>query len=293
MANLASFRSAQSLGCALFVFLFVLALVIHFILLSTDRFNWLGGHARARRRLRSTCRRCRNRPNRSADPPMAADAGARERPRPRHRAAAESPDSGRESTSHGDAQLRKKISRPRRHAARRRSVRFLGGAVLRRLLRRDDVFFALLGTVLLVWGAAIGPTWNLWQINIAPPDLEYGLGLAPLREGGLWQLITICALGAFVSWALREVEICRKLGIGFHVPFAFGFAILAYVTLGGDPAAAAGRVGQRLSLRHLQPPRLGVEHGLPVPALPLQPGAHAGGELLLHHDPGAVAARRR
>ena len=28
---------------ALFVFLFVLALVIHFILLSTDRFNWLEG----------------------------------------------------------------------------------------------------------------------------------------------------------------------------------------------------------------------------------------------------------
>jgi light-harvesting complex 1 alpha chain len=31
---------------ALAVFLFVLALLIHFILLSTDRFNWLdGGHA--------------------------------------------------------------------------------------------------------------------------------------------------------------------------------------------------------------------------------------------------------
>jgi light-harvesting complex 1 alpha chain len=27
----------------LFVFLFVLALLIHFILLSTDRFNWLEG----------------------------------------------------------------------------------------------------------------------------------------------------------------------------------------------------------------------------------------------------------
>ena len=26
------------------IFLFVLALVIHFILLSTDRFNWLEGH---------------------------------------------------------------------------------------------------------------------------------------------------------------------------------------------------------------------------------------------------------
>ena len=47
----------------------------------------------------------------------------------------------------------------------------------------------------------------------------------------MWQLITVCALGAFISWALREVEICRKLGIGYHVPFAFSFAILAYFVL--------------------------------------------------------------
>lgn len=92
-------------------------------------------------------------------------------------------------------------------------------------------FFALLGTLLIVWGAALGPTFNIWQINIAPPDLSYGLGMAPLTEGGLWQIITICAIGAFVSWALREVEICRKLGMGFHVPFAFAFAIGAYITL--------------------------------------------------------------
>jgi photosynthetic reaction center L subunit len=50
-------------------------------------------------------------------------------------------------------------------------------------------------------------------------------------KGGLWQLITVCAIGSFVSWALREVEICRKLGMGYHVPFAFGVAIFAYVTL--------------------------------------------------------------
>jgi len=31
---------------ALFTFLMVLALLIHFILLSTDRFNWLEGHAK-------------------------------------------------------------------------------------------------------------------------------------------------------------------------------------------------------------------------------------------------------
>ena len=93
------------------------------------------------------------------------------------------------------------------------------------------IFFALLGTALIVWGAAQGPTWNLWQINIAPPALSYGLSFAPLNEGGLWQLITVCAIGAFVSWALREVEIARKLGMGLHVPFAFSFAIFAYISL--------------------------------------------------------------
>jgi len=93
------------------------------------------------------------------------------------------------------------------------------------------VFFALVGIAMILWGAALGPTWNLWQISINPPDVKYGLSFAPLQEGGIWQIVTICALGAFVSWALREVEICRKLGIGYHVPFAFGFAIFAYFTL--------------------------------------------------------------
>ena len=93
------------------------------------------------------------------------------------------------------------------------------------------LFFTLLGTALILWGAAMGDTWNVWRISIAPPDLSYGLALAPLAEGGLWQIITICALGSFVCWAMREAEICRKLGIGYHVPIAFGVAIFAYVSL--------------------------------------------------------------
>ncbi|MEM7643708.1 MAG: photosynthetic reaction center subunit L [Pseudomonadota bacterium] len=92
-------------------------------------------------------------------------------------------------------------------------------------------FFAALGTILIFIGAAWQGVFNPWLIDIRPPDLSYGLGMAPLKEGGLWQIITICAVGAFVSWALREVEICRKLGMGYHVPFAFGVAIFAYVTL--------------------------------------------------------------
>ena len=92
-------------------------------------------------------------------------------------------------------------------------------------------FFAALGTLLIFYGAAMGPTWNPWLVSINPPAVESGLAFAPLMQGGLWQIITFCAIGAFISWALREVEICRKLGIGLHVPIAFGVAIFAYVTL--------------------------------------------------------------
>ncbi len=91
--------------------------------------------------------------------------------------------------------------------------------------------FTLLGTMLIFYAASQGATWNPWLISIAPPDLSYGLALAPLKEGGFWQVITVCAIISFVCWAMREVEICRKLGMGYHVPVAFGVAIFAYVTL--------------------------------------------------------------
>ena len=57
------------------------------------------------------------------------------------------------------------------------------------------LFFSAVGILMIIWGASQGPTWNLWQISIAPPDLSYGLRMAPLMEGGLWQLITVCAIG--------------------------------------------------------------------------------------------------
>jgi photosynthetic reaction center L subunit len=93
------------------------------------------------------------------------------------------------------------------------------------------IFFTAIGIALLMLGASQGPTWNIWQINIAPPPLEYGLSWAPLKEGGIWQLTTICATGAFCSWALRQAEISRKLGMGYHVPVAFSVAIFAYISL--------------------------------------------------------------
>lgn len=93
------------------------------------------------------------------------------------------------------------------------------------------ILCTIVGVSMILYDAALGPTWNIWRISINPPAASYGLAFAPLKEGGIWQIVTFCAIGAFSSWALREVEICRKLGIGYHVPIAFGFAILAYVTL--------------------------------------------------------------
>ena len=93
------------------------------------------------------------------------------------------------------------------------------------------ILFSFVGTALIFYGAAIGPTWAPLKISIDPPNLSYGLHFAPMREGGLWQIITICALGAFCSWALRQCEIARKLGMGLHVPIAFSAAIFAYFSL--------------------------------------------------------------
>jgi photosynthetic reaction center L subunit len=93
------------------------------------------------------------------------------------------------------------------------------------------IFFSILGTALILWGAALRADLEPLadQHRAARPELRPGAGAAEGRR--LWQLITVCAIGAFVSWALREVEICRKLGMGYHVPIAFSVAIFAYVTL--------------------------------------------------------------
>ena len=120
------------------------------------------------------------------------------------------------------------------------------------------VFFAALGTALIVYGASMGDTWNIWQISINPPSVSYGFAIAPMDDGGLWQMITLCAIGAFVSWALRQVEISRKLGMGLHIPIAFSFRDTRLFVFGIDQTSAYGGMGIWFSLRDNYTPRLGI-----------------------------------
>ena len=55
------------------------------------------------------------------------------------------------------------------------------------------VFCTIVGTALILYGASLGDTWNPMRISINPPDISYGLALAPMQEGGIWQFVTIFA----------------------------------------------------------------------------------------------------
>ncbi len=94
------------------------------------------------------------------------------------------------------------------------------------------IFFTVLGTLLIVWGAAHGADLEPLadQHRAAGSQLRAGARAAGAKAG-FGSSSRSARIGAFVSWALRQVEICRKLGMGYHVPIAFGVAIFAYVTL--------------------------------------------------------------
>jgi photosynthetic reaction center L subunit len=89
----------------------------------------------------------------------------------------------------------------------------------------------ILGILVIAFSISRLGDGDLARVTISAPLRAFGLGLAPFDHGGNWTLIVILATVAFVSWALREVEICRKLEMGYHIPIMFSFAISAWVVL--------------------------------------------------------------
>ncbi len=89
----------------------------------------------------------------------------------------------------------------------------------------------IFGILIIMLGIAAQRDGDLLRVTIQSPLRANGLHFAPFYQGGDWQLIIVFATIAFVAWALREVEICRKLEMGYHVPIMFSFAISAFVIL--------------------------------------------------------------
>jgi photosynthetic reaction center L subunit len=94
-----------------------------------------------------------------------------------------------------------------------------------------SVAASVLGIGIIALALAHNGDGDLLRANITAPLRSYGLGIAEFNHGGAWELIVVCATIAFATWALREVEICRKLEMGFHVPIMFSFAISAWLVL--------------------------------------------------------------
>lgn len=74
---------------------------------------------------------------------------------------------------------------------------------------------------------------QLFWLSLDPPAAEYGLKvLPPLKEGG-WFMITGFFLTASVlTWWLRSYRRAKALGMGMHIPIAFGAAIWLFLVLG-------------------------------------------------------------
>lgn len=73
---------------------------------------------------------------------------------------------------------------------------------------------------------------ELFWLSVEPPAAEYGLGIAPLDEGGWWQLVSFLLLVSVGCWWLRTYSRARSLGLGMHVPLAFASAIWLFLVLG-------------------------------------------------------------
>lgn len=81
-----------------------------------------------------------------------------------------------------------------------------------------------------IMGAEPGK-WSILSVSIDPPAKELGLGFAPWDKGGAWQAVVAIATLSFIFWIIREVEICKKLKMGYQVPFTYASVVLAWMTL--------------------------------------------------------------
>ena len=74
---------------------------------------------------------------------------------------------------------------------------------------------------------------QLFWLSLDPPFEEYGLKvLPPLKEGGWFMITGFFLTVSVLTWWLRTYRRAKALGLGMHVPIAFGAAIWLFLVLG-------------------------------------------------------------
>jgi photosynthetic reaction center M subunit len=102
-----------------------------------------------------------------------------------------------------------------------------------------SVVFGLLSFWIIGFNMLASVDWNpvqfvrqLFWLALEPPAPSHGLGLAPLNEGGWWQIAGLFLTLSILLWWARMYRRARQLGLGTHVPWAFAAAIWLFLVLG-------------------------------------------------------------
>ncbi len=73
---------------------------------------------------------------------------------------------------------------------------------------------------------------QLFWLALEPPPPGSGLGIPRMAEGGWWLLAGFFLTVSILLWWLRTYLRAKALGMGYHIPWAFGAAIWLYLVLG-------------------------------------------------------------
>jgi len=73
---------------------------------------------------------------------------------------------------------------------------------------------------------------ELFWLSLEPPSPSYGLGFAPLDEGGWWLIASFFFLVGCWTWWIRTYRRAEALGMGHHVTWAFTSLLWLIMVLG-------------------------------------------------------------
>ena len=73
---------------------------------------------------------------------------------------------------------------------------------------------------------------DLFWLALEPPGPEYGLGFAPLNDGGWWLIASFFFLVGCCTWWVRTYNRATALNMGHHVAWAFAALLWLILVLG-------------------------------------------------------------